>query len=904
MRPSGQGSSPKPNFFRWVADLGIRRPWWVLGVVGIITVFAGILTHGMPVSTSRYKLVSEADNPLQARRAAFWDRFGYQDALVMVLTGGEAAERQRVATELCAKLETSERFAGRTMCRIGAEQMAEVAFLFKPEALGELRKRFGDADLGAVVEGGLPVWVGAVEQQITRALQGETGGSAPSAEEIEAGPAALASALRALDAQLRGGDPLTALPSLAAAEKIPGGIHLDDRGFLVGADGTYHVVALFPELPGTEGLELKPFVDEIRAARDAIDLGGVSANLTGMPAVVVDELQVVTRGLQQSTAATIVGILLLLYIGYRSFRYSLIALVPLAVGTVVSLAFTRLVFGGTNLITSSFVSVLMGIGSDFAIIMLGRYSEQLRAGQSSAAAIRSALVLCGPGTLIAATTTIAAFLTLTTTTFTAYAQLGIIVGAGLAFMVLFTVLLLPPVVTLVNTKRKRMAAPEFIGMRHLPPIVRKGRHAIVFVGGILAVWAAIQAFGLKFNARYFDFLPEGAESVRGLERIERDESVTPMVANVPTDGVEQARSIAAALRTLPSVGSVDTATDTLPELTDERLENLRDGLKALGKMPDFGKLRARTRSAKEVVSKLGLLVDAFDEAAFGARQAGKPTAGLEDAKKACAEVQMTLRDLPDDGRVALGALETQVANLLERAWSTATAVAARGAYAPSDLPPVFRARFVAKDGQGMAVYVQPGGNIWKSDAAQRFYNEVVEVAPEASGLALEVHSHQSDILRSFTRAALITAGLMFLTCLVSLRSLRDAVLAMLPVLVGFSLMMGFMATAKIDINVANIVALPQLQGISVELGAQILVRTRQSAAEQGGVAKLRDVLQGTGSSILIAAGTTILGFAALTLADYRAMKSFGLMMTVGTTSTIVASLVFLPAVLVLLKRAK
>lgn len=888
--------------FRWIAEIGVRRPWLVLAVVGVIAALSAYAAHDMPVSTSRYKLVSASDNPLQAQLVRFFERFGYPDALVLVISGSTPAEQQRVSREICAELDRQPEFHDRLLCRIGARQMAEVALLFEPAALAEVGKRFGaDTPLAALVEGGLPAWIGAAERQISAGLEGKDDKAKP--EDADKGLRGLASAIRALDAELRGADAMSELPASAAGGP-EGGIRLDDKGFLVGADGSYRVIALFPQLPGTEGLEIKPFVDKIRAARDKVQLGDVHADLTGMPAVVVDELDSVERGFKQSSGATFAGILFLLLIGYRSLRYSIFALVPLAVGTVASLAFARVAFGGTNLITAGFASVLMGIGSDFAIIMLGRYSEQLRSGEDRRTAIRSALVLCGPGTLIAAASTIVAFLMLTTTTFTAYAQLGILVAVGLAAMVLFTLFLLPPITELLNKKEVR-AAEHFVGMGLLPPLVRKGRLAILALGLLLVAGASALALRVKFNARYFDFLPTGAESVRGLALIESDESVSPLVANVPTDDVEEARALAAALRKQPSIGSVETATDLLPELGPKRLADLRAGLAALGPRPHFDTLRTRpTRDAKEVLVKVKALYDTLDEVGFALKGAGKPTAAVDEVKGAVKALQKTLEGLPDGGKPALEALERTVADLLERAWTTAANVAKRGAYASSDLPPVFRARFAAKDGNGLALYVMPKGNVWAGDAAKRFHDDVLAVAPAASGLALEIHSHQTDILRSFTRAAILTGVLMFFTCLLSLRSLRDALLAMVPVLVGFALMMGFMAAVKFDLNVANIVALPQLMGISVELGSQIVLRAQQSAAERGGRAELGDVLQGTGSSIIIAAGTTILGFAALTLADYRAMKSLGLIMTVGTGSTLLASLLFLPALLVLSKRAE
>ena len=101
-----------------------------------------------------------------------------------------------------------------------------------------------------------------------------------------------------------------------------------------------------------------------------------------------------------------------------------------------------------------------------------------------------------------------------------------------------------------------------------------------------------------------------------------------------------------------------------------------------------------------------------------------------------------------------------------------------------------------------------------------------------------------------------------------------------------------------------IVALPLLTGVGVDAGAHMMHRWRQSADANGGMADLDEVMRGTGSAVLMASVTTALGFAALMLADYGGMKSLGATMTIGIIGCMIASLLVLPAVLVLLRRAR
>ena len=899
---SAGAPTPPRRFFRFFAALGSRHPRLVLLVATLVAVVAGAFAWNVPVSTSRTKLVSAADNALQARLELYQTRFGERDPLVMVLSGGDATARRHVADLLADRLEREPEFQGRLLYRVGATEMAEVALLFAPERLSDIGQRFGGSDgVGTVVTGGLPAWLAATERAVSAGLEGD-----PSFEGDDAATGAtdLAHALRALDATLRGADPQSELAAFDPSMYPTGGVTLDERGYIVTPDHAHHLVAMFAALPGSEGYELAPLVGKVRAIRDALERGNVRAELTGLPAIATDELTSLGTGLRQSTIATGLGIVVLLALGFRSLRYVVIALVPLGVGTLMSVAFGRIAFGGLNLVTASFVSALMGLGIDFSSFVLARYSEGLRAGHTREQAVANALGKTGESILLAASTTVLAFGTAALmTSFTAYSQLGVLVATGLVWMVTATFFLEPALLALLD-KGGRPAATEFIGLRRLPALVRSGRIAIPLVALALGIAGGIFGTGVGWNARHFDFLPEHTESVTGLSSIESEQSATPVVASFFAEGVEDARALATKLRSLGSVASVETATDILPELEPGRLATLRNGIDALGAMPDFRLLRQRSRSAQDVLRALARLVDALDEAAFSLRRAGRDAAGVAEAQAACRALDRTLRMLPDDGRDALAQLETRVADLLERAWTTAARVARRGHYVPADLPSVFRARFVSNDGLALAVFAVPAGNIWDENTAKRFFEEAGSADPTACGPALEIYEHQTDIHRSFLRASGVTTVLMLLGCLVVFRNIRDALLAVVPVLLGYALMTGFMALAHVDLNVANIVALPLLQGMGVDAGAHVVERARQSAAEHGGIARLDDIVRATGSAVLIAATTTIVGFAALMVADYRAMKSLGLIMTVGMSSNLLASLVVLPALLVLLRRAR
>jgi predicted RND superfamily exporter protein len=136
-----------------------------------------------------------------------------------------------------------------------------------------------------------------------------------------------------------------------------------------------------------------------------------------------------------------------------------------------------------------------------------------------------------------------------------------------------------------------------------------------------------------------------------------------------------------------------------------------------------------------------------------------------------------------------------------------------------------------------------------------------------------------------------------------LRSLRDAALALVPTALGWLWMLGVMAVIDLHFNVANIIALPLVIGIGTAFGVHLMHRCQESAKKHGGVAKLDDLVRSTGGAVVLSALTTIASFAALMLGEYGGMKTIGLAMVLGITSCLIASLLVLPALLAVLKRA-
>lgn len=677
---------------------------------------------------------------------------------------------------------------------------------------------------------------------------------------------------------------------------------LDDAQYLVGDTGSFHLLALFPTFDTDEITEIKPVVDQLRAIRDELQADprfvGVTARLTGIPALSTDEVDIVREGLLHSGLATGIGIFVLFWFFFRSFRQSVVAGLPMLLGIIFSLAFVRMAYGGLNLITSSFLSVLMGLGIDFPVHWLSRFGEYRRAGSKLKEAIHESMTHAGPAILTGALTTALTFLSMATTEFTAFAQLGVITAVGLLVMLAVTFFVAPAVLGLWG-QRPNLRAPTLPGLGPLTNWVERAPRFIILGCVALAILGAMSLNQIRFNYRYFDFLPRGSESADALFLLEKNSGFGPGFANVVAHSVEEARVLKQKLLALPSVGQVHSASDALDPLVGERKAFLEKLMGDLSQgMPDFEEAARTSLSGQDLAHLVAAIQGHIQKIQGVLKVLGRDTQEANFALGATASIIKRLEKLGIRADPMLADFSFSLANVMERAVSTAHTILKRGHYEILDLPPILQRRFVSKDQSALALYVYPKGNIWNRDVAQQFAKELESVDPEVSGFAITLHTHSQMIIDGFKQVAML-AGLIILAILWwDFRNLKLILLAVLPVSTGWLWMLGVMSLLDLSFNAANVVVLPLVLGIGVDAGVHLVHRYQQSAQMRGGVARLQDLTEGTGSAVVIASITTMVGFAGLMLSQHGAMFSLGLMMVIGILACLLSCLILLPAVLV------
>ena len=130
----------------------------------------------------------------------------------------------------------------------------------------------------------------------------------------------------------------------------------------------------------------------------------------------------------------------------------------------------------------------------------------------------------------------------------------------------------------------------------------------------------------------------------------------------------------------------------------------------------------------------------------------------------------------------------------------------------------------------------------------------------------------------------------FLVLLLDFRSLKYALVGMVPLIFGAIWMTGLMEISGLKFTMMNILAVPLIIGIGIDDGVHILHRWK--------IEKNLDIVyRSTGKAILLTSLTTMLGFGSLWFATYRGLGSMGIALFIGVGTCFLATLFIIPAIL-------
>jgi RND superfamily putative drug exporter len=269
-------------------------------------------------------------------------------------------------------------------------------------------------------------------------------------------------------------------------------------------------------------------VTEIRdKTKAALDGSGLSYAVTGDVAFLVDNQGAFDTALVVVSIVTLVLVVGLLLLIYRSPVAALLPVVVVGVVSAVSSAAIAMVVKAFGMqvdqsLTTILTVVLYGVGTDYIVFLLFRYRERLRAGDASKPGLAAAVSRVGEVIASAAAAIVIAFGALLLAVFGGFRSLGPGLAIGVVIMAIAAVTLVPAIVSLIGTKvfwpsKSWQRTPKGSVFQRLGRLTGR-RPAMVAVasGGVLVV-LALGVFSLKVDYDQVGQLPAGTESARAVE---------------------------------------------------------------------------------------------------------------------------------------------------------------------------------------------------------------------------------------------------------------------------------------------------------------------------------------------------------------------------------------------------
>lgn len=855
---------------------------------------AGYAVRSLTLETSKFHLL-----PLHQGYATLYksyaEDFGQLEDIVVVVQSPEVETSTAYAVRVAAALRGVIPATARISYRIDASRFEAHALLFLPietlerlfQAVASHEDLLGDFATTPTLDH----LINGINQSIGATFLPGVG--APARDEANTAPTRLLrDLLTRMSERIDGAPYRSPWTNLITAPTVA-----PDGGYFLSHDRRLLFVVIdLADAPRTFAAEHAAIV----AVRGAIaslrrEFPSVQAGVTGAPALFSDELSIATRDGEIASILALVLSLGLLLVAFRHLLTSCAMLLVVTLSLGWSFGVITLLVGHLTILSMMFISVVVGLGTDYGTFFLFRYREERLLGRTLVGAMEQSAARSGPGILLGAVTAAVTFYILMTAEFQGIRDFGFISGTAILLSFVSMLTVFPAAVVLIERwkKTRRDAHPLPVSEdgrseREVPALAWLARYpktilatAVVATGASL--WAAPQ---VGFDYNLLNLQATGTESVVW-ERKAADAAGRSVFAALSTAPSLAALEIKQAkFARLASVSDVQSVMSVLPDRQTEKLALL----KRLAEMTDSIRPgAARPLDLRALTASLETLKRRMDAASAPRGDHAPPEELLAMARTTASLLDRLKARERGAVEVALADYQAQLAADFSQQWRRLQVSARPAPLTIGDLPEELRRRFIGKSGN-LLMQVYSRHDPWDHPSQARFVEELRSVDPNVTGQPVVGYESTQLIASSFREGLVYAFVLVVVIAALMIRRWRETMLAMLPLILGTVWTVGLMHLCGLKFNLVNVWALPLIIGSAAEYGVYIVLRSLE-APEQGGGPRLA---RSTVLAVLFNGLTTITGFGSLLVAHHNGVWTLGLLLVIGSTMTLLASLVVLP----------
>ena len=895
-------TSPKDSLLvralRWLADAVHRRPRLffypqvILFVLGLLYV-CGALIPGrrLEFDTNRSSLVG-SDKKYHRIYLEFSKEFPARDDLVVVVESETMEKNRQFVERLGVKLEAETNLFTDVFYKGDLKMMGRKALMFVPDdKLRELRQTLEDYKPFIRQFTNATSLVTLFSRINAGFLAARNATTNENESMVKALPALERIVNEATDSFLRPGEP----PSPGVTALFGEGGEADEGMYITYSHGRIYLAtakARNQEVEADAVARLRQIVDQTR-----FEVPGVNVGVTGEPILELDEMK---QSQIDSTVASILSLIvcaLIFVYGYRQTGRPLKATACLIVGIGYTMTYTTLVVGHLNILTITFVPILIGLAIDFGVHLVTRYEEELRMGETERVAIERAMVNTGLGIFTGALTTSAAFFAMSLTDFKGVQEMGLICGGGLLVCLVPMMTMLP---VLLLRGRQNVIDHSSAGKPDARSRIERlwlDRPLTTLAAGLVVSGVAIIPLrSVHFDYNLLNMQSKGLPAVVFEHKLINSASKSVLFGAVVTGTPEEAARLEERILKLPTVAGVDSMSKFLAEDQSAKLAVVREIKRSLASItfadidPEPIDLSELSRVLWSLYGYCGIAADTIHRES--PKDGAEAAEALLSLRKAIGRLRVEMLRPDPVIRQRLTRFQEAFLTDVRKTFQELKDQDDSAGLRASDLPLPLRNRFIGITGKYL-LQVYPKENVWERKHQEEFVRQLRTVVADATGTPVQLYEYTSLLKNSYEKAAWYALAAIAIMVLVHFRSITCLLLALMPVFLGFLWMLGLMGFADIAFNPANIMTLPLVIGIGVTNGIHILNRFAEE--QHPGI-----LAKSTGKAVLVSGLTTVAGFGSLIIARHQGIASLGFIMSVGVSTCMLAGLTLLPALLTLM----
>ncbi len=619
---------------------------------------------------------------------------------------------------------------------------------------------------------------------------------------------------------------------------------------------------------------------------------------------------------QSSAVFTIIGLFLVIALYFRRTRAVMVVLTPLVMGVMWTLALAFPLFGALNTISAFIFAILLGLGIDFSIHLLSGYDHAREEGKTPVDALIECYSTIGAATVIGASTTFATFIIISFAQFRGLSQFGKVASIGVAATLLAMVVVLPALVLTFHRIWPYDPSPDDEGAPFLMFFKRlspshwfEDRHAakltplFLVLAAALTLLSAWQIGNLKFEENF-----HAVGEIRwpwdgsGVTQADKERRTRKAASRLASDMRRRAEAIRADVapdsyepsRRQQSVGAKYTSavsgnqSSTPTILLFDRPEDARDVYQTMADAKRAGEL-ATIRSIAAIYAFMPPGEEGMDSLAA---QEKRMTV-IESIDEMLEDENLSVLDDRERERVEQlqSRVEVSPFTIYELPdWPKRLFKEA----GPEARPPTGDQPFAFE----YLIYVNEAVNTMKGGEAREFLADITKIQ-EQTGKDFRIASQSyvyvamlDEIKHDGVLMMSIALVVVFLLLSFAFRGPHRGLVAMIPLIFGAFWMFGVCGFIGLRLDFFNVVIIPVVIGLGVDDGVHFYYNYLER-----GRGSIGEVMRRVGTAIWMTSITSMIGFGGLAITDYDGLRSIGALAIIGISTTLLATLLVMPAVL-------